>query len=92
MLDTLAMLVNDLLKLSNTINNCLINVNIILYFVFSLNIYEFLKYHQYQIFYNQLKNHTHIYIVQFLSSTAKIFKIFCKHKGYAFNSVSFVLN
>ena len=61
------MLVNDLLKLSNAINNCLINLNIILYCVFSLNIYECQKYHQHQTFYNQLKNHTHVYIVQFLS-------------------------
>ena len=34
-----AMLANDLLKLNNAINTCLINLNIIIYHVFSLIIY-----------------------------------------------------
>ena len=53
-LETLAMLGNDPLKLNNAINTCLMNPNIILYYAFSLNIYEYLKYHQHQ--YYHLKN------------------------------------
>ena len=35
------MLVNEPLKLINAINTCLINLNIILFHDFSLNIYEY---------------------------------------------------
>ena len=35
------MLVNDPVKLNNAINTCLVNLNIILYNAFSLNVYEY---------------------------------------------------
>ena len=41
-LDLLAMLANDSLKLDNAINTCVINLKIILYYAFSLHIYEYL--------------------------------------------------
>ena len=56
---------NDLLKplilqtLNNPINIFLINPNIS-YHIFSLNIYEYPKYHQHQCYHNQLKNHRNI--------------------------------
>ena len=52
-LETFIMLTNDPLKLNNAINNSFINLNIISYYSFSLNIYE---YHQHQLFHNQPKN------------------------------------
>lgn len=36
---------NDPLKLTNVIKACLINLTIIFYYVFWLNIYEYLQYH-----------------------------------------------
>ena len=53
---------NDPLKLNNAIKAFLINLNIILYHILSLNIYEYSKCHHYQYYYNQLKNHTRIYL------------------------------
>ena len=55
---------NDLLKLINAINTCLINLIVILYHAFSLNIYEYLKYHQHQYYHTQLKNNKQIHIIQ----------------------------
>ena len=46
---------NDLLKLSNAINTCLINLNVILYHACLLNIYKYLKYDQHQYYHNKLK-------------------------------------
>ena len=51
--ETFIMLTNDPLKLNNGINTSFINLNIISYYSFSLNIYE---YHQHQLFHNQSKN------------------------------------
>ena len=64
---------NDLTKITavktfnNPINIFIINPNIILYRVFSLNIYEYPKYQQHQYYHNRLKNHRHIRVIQFLS-------------------------
>ena len=54
------MVATDPLKLFNVINTCLINANVILHYSFSLNIYEYVDYHQHQYLHNQSKNHTHI--------------------------------
>ena len=62
-LETLAMLGNDPLKLNNSINTCLINLNIILFCVFSFNIHKYPKYNKYQYYHNQLKNHRHNRII-----------------------------
>ena len=59
------MLANHPLKFNNAINTCLINLNIISYHAFLLNIYEYPRNHQYQ--YYQLKNHTYICVVRFFS-------------------------
>ena len=59
------MLANNPLNLYNTRNTCLINPNIILYYTFSLNSYEYLEYNQDQYYHYQLKNHTYIHVVQF---------------------------
>ena len=61
-LEILVMLANDPLKLNNLINTCSINLNIILFYSFSLNIYKCAEYHQHQYSHNQLKNHTHIHL------------------------------
>ena len=53
--------------LNNAINIFLINLKIILYCVFRLNIYKYPKSHQHQYYHNQLKNHTQIHIDQFFS-------------------------
>ena len=39
---------NDLLKLNNEIKACLINLNIILYYVYSLSIGEYFQHYQHQ--------------------------------------------
>ena len=49
--------------LNNSIKFFVINPNIISYCVFSLDIYEYPKYHQHQYYYNQLKNHRYINII-----------------------------
>ena len=74
--------------------NFLINPNIILYYDFSLNIYESLNYHQHQYCYNQLKNHIHIHVVQFLFmlSTVKSIEILPKRNRYAFVLERFASN
>ena len=43
----------DLLKLNNALDTCLIDLNIILYHAFPLNIYEHIKCHQHQYYHNQ---------------------------------------
>ena len=63
--ETLSMFAIDPLKLNIAINAFLINPNIILYSFYSLNIYKYLKYHQY--YNNQLKNPRHIYLALFPS-------------------------
>ena len=55
------------LILYNVKNTCLINLEIISYYASSLNIYEYLKYHQHQYYHNQLKSHRHIHIIQSFS-------------------------
>ena len=55
-LEELAMLANDPLKINNIINTFLINANIFLYYSTRLNIYEWKEYHQHQCFHNQPKN------------------------------------
>ena len=57
-------ILQHLLQITNAINTCLINLNIILYHAPSLNIYEDPKYHQDQYYHNQLKNHKQIHLVQ----------------------------
>ena len=51
-LETSTILPNDLLKLNNATNTFLINLIIILYCVFLLNIYEYLKYRQHQFYHD----------------------------------------
>ena len=57
-------------------NTCLSNLDIILYLDCSLNIYEYLKYHQHQYYHNQLTNDSHIHMIQsfFILSTDNFFK------------------
>ena len=52
----------DLIKLINTINTCLIGLNIILYYSLSLDAYECLICQIYQYNCNRLKNHTHFHL------------------------------
>ena len=61
------MLAIDPLKPNNALNTCLVDLNIITYHAFSLNIYEYVKYCQHQYYHNQLKNHRHIRIRQYFS-------------------------
>ena len=58
---------DDQRKLNNPKNIFLIRPNFILYYAFSLNIYEYPEYHHNQYYHDQLKSHTHIHIVQFFS-------------------------
>ena len=51
----------DILKLYGR-NTPLINLNIVLYYDFSLNMYECLKYHH-QYYHKQLENHRYIHII-----------------------------
>ena len=63
----------DLRKHNNAIS--LISLNIILFHAFSLNVWEYLKYHQQQYYHKQLKNHGHIQIIYFfILSTEKSFE------------------
>ena len=57
---------NDLLKLSNTMKACLINLNI-LYFSFSLNIHEYRVYLLFQLHYEQVRNHKQCHLMKFHS-------------------------
>ena len=71
----------------------LINLNIMIYNTSSLNIYEYIKYHQHQYNHNQLKNHRQIYVIHvFILSTERSFEILPKHNEDAFISESFALN
>ena len=53
---------NHLLKLNKVRNTYFINVKIILYHVFSLNICDYSEYYQHQYYHNQLKNRTYIHL------------------------------
>ena len=53
--------------LDNPIKILFLNLDIISYRVFSLNIYEYPKYQQHQYYHNRLKNHRHIRIIQSFS-------------------------
>ena len=79
-LEILAMLANDPIKSNNAINTCLINLNIILFFAFSLNIYEYPKHRQLQ---NSQKNYSNIHIIL---SAEKSFETMPKHNGAKFVS------
>ena len=73
----------DLLNVNNAINTCLINLKIILYHASSLNIYEYLKYHQHQYHHNQLKNYRHPYnpvffILSYFILSTYLFKCYSK--------------
>ena len=65
--------------LINPINNFLINPNIILYCIFSLNIYEYPKHHEHQYYHNRIKNHRDILIIQSFSyyQLKNLFTICC---------------
>ena len=80
--------------LNNQIHIFLINPNIILYCVFLLHIYEYLKYHQHQCYHNQLNNHRHVSIIMFLFIllTVKSFETLFNPKEVAFTSGTFALN
>ena len=82
-LESLTILTNDPLKLNNAINIFSINSNIIFYYSYSLNIYEYPEYNQHQYFQNQP--------VCFILPFEKSFRIFSKHNGYVFNSKYFAL-
>ena len=81
---------NDLPNLNNPIK--FFNINIILHHAFSLNAYEYPRYHQHQYYHNQLKNHTHSHIVFYMFSTVKAIEILPKHNGDAFIWESCVTN
>ena len=72
----------DPIKFNNTINTSLINSNIILYHVLSLNIYENLKYHQHQYYHNQHKIYIHVHLIQNFFKLS--FEILSKKKKYGF--------
>ena len=66
---------------NNPINIFLINQNVILHYVFSLNTYGYC----YQNIYNKRKNFTHPFHPDFLMLLAeKSLEMFPKHKGYLF--------
>ena len=78
--------------LVNPIHIFSINPNIILYRVFSLNVYKYPKYHQ-QYSHNRLKNHRHnINLIFLILSFEKSFETLLKHNDTVSASEFFALN
>ena len=87
------MLANEPLKLDNGVSIFSINLNIVLYQVFLLNVYKYPKYHQHQCCHILLKNYRHPYNPAFfILSTKNYFEILPKHNQDTFASKSLVLN